>query len=423
LDKEFGLQERVQTAIAYRDEQSTMHLLQREDAETVMEAVSKKRLKFDMLWIYVTAMLLGGTILAASLIFKPLPVPPPAETPEENPAIPYELSEIEEGALLVLIEDVRTSQMESPYRENIVVSLEDLLASLREATIMDQRDAALTLCVNTIYEETGASSEAIKIIEALWYSGNERVRKLAEAVNFYDWSEGDSLDERMEKFRIQLEPLSAADENISSAVLLEEAVELINLVIEDITVSLTASGVKASDPLLTAIYNLANNNNPKDAANYGLKGCLSKTSVGYLRFQSEWITPKLKVHKTHIGNVLEIHIANVGTGEDAMTRLGEIFNWSLPDFARPQLVNDSYEEGEDAPGEGGVSGGIGGGTVYGSDDLVLDPKTDTYVEYGTILNDYYALMFGKGESGVYTEEELDLLEKYFQILYGTPTKQ
>lgn len=421
LDSEFGLHERVQTAVAYRDEQSAMYQMQREDAESAMESVSGKRLKFGKTWIFAVALFLSCIILVASLIFKPLPVPPPAENPEEDDVIPYELSDIEEGAMLVLIEEVRNSQMESPYRENIVVALEDLLASLRVATVMDQRDEALALCIEKIYEETEKSSQAIKVIEALWYSGNDRVRKLAEAINFYEWSEGDSLDERIEKFRIQLVPLSAADENTSTTVLLNETVELLNAVIEDITVSMTASGVKSTDPLVTAIYNLANNNNPKDVANYGFKGCLSKTSVGYLRLQSEWITPKLMVHKTVIGNVLEVHVANIGTGEGAMTRLAEIFGWTLPEFARPQLVEESPEEGEDAPEEGGgVSGGIGGGTVYGSDDLVLDPKTDTYVEYGTILNDYYALMFGKGESGVYTEEEKDLLEKYFQILYGTP---
>ena len=423
LDREFGLQERVQTAIAYRNEQSTMHQMQREDAEMAMEALSKKHLKFGKIWLYAVALCLGCLILAASLILKPLPVVPPTEDPEVE-VIPYELSVLEEEALLILIEEVRASQMESPYRENIVVSLEDLLASLRVATIMDQRDAALTVCMETIHKETESSSQAIKVIEALWYSGNERVRKLAEAINFYDWSESDTLDERMEKFRIQLVPLSAADESTSTTVLLNETVDLLNVVIEDITVALTASGVKANDPLVKALYNLANNNDPRDTANYGLKGCLAKTSVGYLRLQSEWIAPKLTVHKTIVGNVLEVHVQNISTGEGAMTRLSEIFGWPAPDFARPQLVEESYGEDDDDTSTegGGVSGGIGGGTVYGSDDLVLDPKTDTYVEYGTLLNDYYALMFGKGESGVYTEEEKELLEKYFQILYGTPTK-
>ena len=61
---------------------------------------------------------------------------------------------------------------------------------------------------------------------------------------------------------------------------------------------------------------------------------------------------------------------------------------------------------------------IGSGAVYGSDDLLLDPITNTYVEYGTILDKYYALMFGKVEEGNYTEQEKEAMEKYFAILYG-----
>ena len=50
--------------------------------------------------------------------------------------------------------------------------------------------------------------------------------------------------------------------------------------------------------------------------------------------------------------------------------------------------------------------------------MVLDPMTNKYVEYGTILERYYKLMFGKVEDGDYTEQEKEAMEKYFAILYG-----
>ncbi|MBR7181819.1 MAG: hypothetical protein IKD28_03440, partial [Clostridia bacterium] len=144
----------------------------------------------------------------------------------------------------------------------------------------------------------------------------------------------------------------------------------------------------------------------------------------YQRMQDEWVTPKMSVHKMAIAAALERDLTNTGTGEAAMTRIGELFGYTVPPFDRPQLVTDSAPEDGGSGGEGGGGGGaIGGGTIYGSDDLVLDPKTDTFVEYGKILNDYYALMFGKGENGAFTEEEQAMLEKYFQILYGTDYQQ
>ncbi|MBR7181860.1 MAG: hypothetical protein IKD28_03650, partial [Clostridia bacterium] len=60
LDSEFGLAERVQTAVAYRDEQSTLHQMQREDAEASLEAVAKKQLKFGRLWVYIVTLVLSA---------------------------------------------------------------------------------------------------------------------------------------------------------------------------------------------------------------------------------------------------------------------------------------------------------------------------------------------------------------------------
>ena len=113
------------------------------------------------------------------------------------------------------------------------------------------------------------------------------------------------------------------------------------------------------------------------------------------------------------------HKASTDVGEGAVKRLADIFDCAQPKFERPSFAEIS-EEGEapsDEEGKGG-SGAIGSGTEYGSDDLVLDPYTNTYVEYGVILERYYALMFGGLEGGGYTEAEKDAMEKYFAILYG-----
>lgn len=422
LDSEFGLAERVQTAVAYRDEQSTLHQMQREDAEASLEAVAKKHLKFGRLWVYIVALVLSAAVLATSLILRPLP--PPDEEGGEEVVIPYTLSATEEQALLALIEEVRASGMDSPYKENVVTSIEGLLASLRLATNMTERDAALSASLAEIHEETDESSQALEIIEALWYSGDERVRLLAEAINYYTWKDGDALDERMDKFRQQLKLLAATDPDADKAQLLQDGVLLLNGVAESITLSLLRLSVDGLDPLAVSLDMLANANT--DPLTYGLKGCAEKGVElnDYQRMQDEWVTPKMSVHKMAIAAALERDLTNTGTGEAAMTRIGELFGYTVPPFDRPQLVTDSAPEDGGSGGEGGGGGGaIGGGTIYGSDDLVLDPKTDTFVEYGKILNDYYALMFGKGENGAFTEEEQAMLEKYFQILYGTDYQQ
>ena len=106
------------------------------------------------------------------------------------------------------------------------------------------------------------------------------------------------------------------------------------------------------------------------------------------------------------------------TGEGAVERLAVILGCPLPRFERPSF-SDSGESGEGGDDEEEVGGGaISGGTEYGSDDLVLDPYTNTYVQYGVLLDRYYALMIGSIENGKHTENEREALMKYFSILYG-----
>ena len=117
---------------------------------------------------------------------------------------------------------------------------------------------------------------------------------------------------------------------------------------------------------------------------------------------------------------LSMHKENTDVGEYAAKRVAQIFGLEAPKFERPAFVKvegGGSSTGSDEENKGG-GGAIGSGTEYGSDDLVLDPYTNTYVEYGVIIERYYALMFGGLENGGYTEAEKDAMEKYFAILYG-----
>ena len=73
----------------------------------------------------------------------------------------------------------------------------------------------------------------------------------------------------------------------------------------------------------------------------------------------------------------------------------------------------------DKENEGGTEGGgVGDGAIFGSNDLVLDPVTGQYVEYGTLLDKYYAVVFEKLQNGSYNDEQKKMIENYFALLYG-----
>ena len=71
-----------------------------------------------------------------------------------------------------------------------------------------------------------------------------------------------------------------------------------------------------------------------------------------------------------------------------------------------------------------TDGGLGSGdAIYGSDDLIYDPDTNSYVTYGEVLNKYYAKIAELLLDGTLTEEEIEAVNEYFATLYDGSKKQ
>jgi hypothetical protein len=197
--------------------------------------------------------------------------------------------------------------------------------------------------------------------------------------------------------------------------------EVLALITSDssaIPVALVKSGIASTDALYAAVTSYVFTN-PSAAGAYAGLSDLSMLMPGvpYAALQAE-LDNTFSALTPVIYSAIEQNKANTDTGEYAVERICILFEHAFPTFKRPVLRDSSTQTGGGDEGSGGSMGGIGTGTVYGSDDLVLDPFTDKYVEYGTILDKYYSLMFGKTEDGDYTEEEIAALKKYFEILYG-----
>ena len=420
LDKDFALNEKVQTMLAYTHHEGTIFDLQRQDANDSLGAISTRQFKFKRLWIYILCLLVGATSLAGGFLVYPVPVEEP-EVPEEA----FALTDIQQAAMIELIAYVENSQMQSPYKENVAASLQELLTSLQAATVVSERDAALEIAVDYIYKQTDDSSAAVELMDALWRSESESCKRFAEALNYYEWTTVEAsktFSNEMADFRTSLVHADTVTSNPDKEKMAQETGELLLRMETNISLALMSSRLDETDDLYVQVNRFATANETY-ADNTHMYGCsvLSElaTVIGYDKTQKE-IDGTFTALNGEIFRALEQHLANTGTGEYAMTKLRELFYCSLPKFERPNFyVASEGDELPDGDDEGsGIGGGIGSGTVYGSDDLVLDPITNSYVEYGTILDKYYALMFGKVDGGAYTEEEKEAMEKYFAILYG-----
>ncbi len=418
LDSELSLDERVETMLQYSGEESAMHRLQREDAEKHLSTASVKILKIHRMWIYIAALVLSLGVFLFSLIYS---VP----TEEEPPVIEEEfhITELQIKATEQLISSVANSEMASPYRENTVSALTDMLTALKVTETVREKDATVTVAMEKILKEVDDSSGAVELISALWSANTEQAQELAIAINYYDWP---TLDE-WNKFERELSdfgesfvhPDAAAESPDESKIKTETELLLLNCS-SGISSALAASKIHPSDALslVLARLALADEENEDGTRFYGIQKLSALVSAfGYNSVMRE-LESTLEIVKGELFDALSVHKENTDTGEDAIIKIGSIFNCKLPKFKRPSFASVSGENSSSGDDETGGGGAIGSGTEYGSDDLVLDPYTNTYVEYGVILERYYALMFAGLESGNYNDAQKEAMEKYFAILYG-----
>ena len=388
LDTQLKLKEKVQTMLVYKDKEGAIYELQRQDANKSLEEAKGKRFGLKRLWIYIVCALVGIGMLIISLVINPV-----KPEPEPEPEIPFELSSMQEAALLELVEYIASSEMVEPYRTNVKNAVSDLIAGLKLSTTMTERDVCIKAVIDNILEETDKSSVALELISELWSCNTPTTKALAKALNYYDWpylDEWDKYSSMVADFRklfifTQTAKNAEGEENeISEAEMIEYVKPLLSETSSHILTSLTKSALSDTDPLYLILVRLASANEIDN--NLGTKTLGLSTlaevidALGYTEAQRS-LDDTLLAYNSIIFKSLSDHKVNTDTGEYAVTRICNLFGYKAPAFERPRLINSSIDSdgGNDEGGGGG--GAIGGGATFGSDDLVYDPNTGEYVDY------------------------------------------
>ncbi len=421
LDARFGLQERLQTMLEYRDGTGAMLEMQRRDANDVLQTIPAKRLRVTRWWLYCIWLLVGTAALVASFLLFPAPPEPPVV-----PEIPYEVDDIKLDALRELIEEVKASEMASPYREDVVASLETLLEAIPSATTVAQKDTLVGTAMTEISEATDNSSAAVELINALWRSESAPAKELALALNYYDWpqsNEWKAFHAEYTELQASFAHKSSTAENPDAEKMYKDTLLLLPTVAADITKAMSTAALPAADPLAQLLTRMASAKEEigEDHTSrlYGFAVIAADPAFVTYEDLTEDVENTLNLLESDIFNALGEHADNTSTGENAILRLASIFECTAPQLERPNLfAADSDNNGSSSGSDPGVGPGASGDIVFGSDDLVLDPVTGEYVTYGEILAEYNKLMIGKLENGTYTEEEQKAIREYFDILYG-----
>jgi len=419
LDKNFALKEKVQTSVAYQGEEGTLLELQRQDAEQTLANIPTKRFKIKRLWIYLLALCIGMSSMVAGLLVKDKrnPIIPPA---------PFAITEMQIAGIEELIRYVDNSEMQTEYKQPVSAALTDLLADLKAATTEPEMQIALTEAMAQIQTTTYNSSSLAEILNALWATEDGYARGLATMLNTSAWKEPNWGDyaEKLSQYQksFKREPKEGETPPTQEDLYKELKWNLENSGLK-INMALQSSKIPSEDLLYAAVSRLANAN----------EGNISSTHVfGFLTIAKEdtnlndytavlqEVQATLSSLSQSTYDVIAQLKINTNVGEYTMTKLATLFPVPLPKFERPDLsAGGNQQEGENNQSDKGPSdGGIGEGAVFGSKDLVLDPMTGKYVEYGTLLNKYYAVMSARLENGTYTDEQKEMIKNYFSLLYS-----
>ncbi len=441
LDKKFELSERVQTMLEYEKVEGAMYALQREDTEASLAAIPKKKLRIKRLWIYAVAFVLSVATLATAVVIKPKDV---SANPGPTP-VAFKLEEWQRVGLETLIITVEASEMESPYRENVVQSLREMLEELKVAEMERQMEASVSAAIDEILLEMDKASWVIEFTETLWAGNNKHVRELMKAINYYEWGQGkewsgysDKMTNFINSFRHADETKKLEEGEVPDGVkMVAETAEALSLasasLSEGLSTFLSVYELDESDPLYAAFAKLNNlgiaSFPQEDGLNhvYGLSALATQLeSLGEngtlddykALFEGEAKLIRLiDALKKEIYDVLTPQYKNTNVGKNAVTEVCRILSYDRPRFDEPNLAEEEESEGGDQPSII-PPGNPETDNAYGGDEWILDYTKNELVKYGELFSKYEpdALDKARDESNSYTEEQRKAIERYFEIL-------
>ncbi len=393
VDAHLALGEKVQTMVAYRRDPGEMAALQRADTERILSETPRRRVKGVATWVFVMLPLLAALAMAGTL-FVPAKEPPAPPPVVDNT---FSLTPWQEQALRDLIDDVKVSDMEEDPKERTVKLLEGLLVELKSIKKESTMKEAVVRCVENIHATVADHNTYDLVAQALRDTEHELTRRLGEALaSGKELIVGDRLQDLAAALIADGADLTAVAAPI--ALVLPQAV--------------SASGVDASNELCVALRDMA-------AALSTLTADLPRDDIEAVMSQQE----------AALLAALLIQTTNEKVEETTIYTLLSIFGMKVADLPPDILLrpDDPDVEGDLNPDDDEQKnnhGGLGTGEmIFGSNDMIYDPETGTYVTYGEVLGDYYAKITEQLVDGKLSDELEQLLTDYFAKLFNGSDKK
>ena len=390
IDKHLVLGEKVQTMLAFRMDESPMAQLQRMDTDRILQETPRRRVKGVCTWLFVLIPVVAclsvvGTILVPA---KQPPEPPPVV--ENN----FSITPWQEQALKDLIEKVKTSDMEAEPKEGVVKQLESLLIKLKSIRKEGAMKEAVIACIEGIHKVVSTHNTYDLIAEAMFASPSDSIGDLGAAVN-------------------SLQSLLIGEWMNTTKTALLEKNETATVLATGITQALTLSNVEAENEVHIALMAFT----------------LQLTVLSEEALEEE-IGSVFAEAEQALNSALFLQATNEDVEDDTIYTLLSIFGIKASEV--PEHV---FNDPEDPRGEEDYepdddldhinSGGLGSGEmIFGSNDTIYDPDSESYIPYHEVIDGYYARITELLVDGNLPHELEEALTDYFAILFdGSKNKE
>ena len=399
LDERLGQPEKIQTMLEFSKESGEVVEMQRKDAEKVLQDAPSQALKIRNVWHCIVALAVAIAMLVTA-IFVPALTKEDLIPPEEK----FEITEWQIKALQQLIEEVEDSKLEEEPKKTTLDGLNGLLDDLMETTLREDMKERVLEVIVSVDNAVETVNTYKPFSETLNLSLHVEVQRLSTAIATLENSTFTRIVNEMLPYF-----LMSTDFTTDANAFADEALKAL----ENCTVD-------ADDPLYAAVKTLAEDIK-KDANRIAN---LTET------MRSDEVKKIFKTYSNATVKELSQQLVNKETRDHVIESLKDIFQLSksdLPELSgdrKPNVqgVRDELEEDEDD--DSFNDGGLGDAEMkYASDDLIYSPDKGEQVQYGVVIDTYYAKYLEMKINGQISDEQAEYLDAYFDALYGTATKK
>ncbi len=402
LDEEHGLDEKVRTMIQFKHSDDAFMKLQREDADEKLGKVKivpwrKKQLLAAILVLVMSVGCFTGAIA----------VPRMPDGSVEPPMSDFD-KQLVLAELAELVHMVETSLVEETLKADTLSELKSLVEFVKTHEYMSEMKSKAIQTVLNTSKVFNKINSATKIGACFADSSISALKELGVGLSEISGTKSKKALEAIWELLI-----SSTAENFI-------------FVSDEISSAMRSSGITYQNNLASLLSNLASAlrvvPEGEMTAEQAFGDVISKVSSELMvqninkRVVQDQVIPKL----CEIFNITSDDLAEFEGGGEIETE--------PPKSELPPLDEDDTEAEEpDAPIGGGGMGT--GDLVYGSNDVIYDPYTNTYVAYGTLLAEYNAKAIDMLEDGKIPPDFSDFVNEYFKTLSeykpegGTDDKQ